>query len=233
MQASSKVCWLSQVSVEDLALGSSPQNMTTPPLGPAPMALACLITSPDRSRPGVLPYQAPATPSTSAYSMAAPIWLPHTVAAASSSLSPGRCSTAWSPSSSASASRWRGRGHPTANRDSPRPGWRVQPGALVELAAHHQQAHEGVDPRQDGRGAAPRGCLPAASVTDSWRGSRRRMAVLDHGTARLRDLDTVIPSVGSPSTMKRSARYPSASWPTSRPTRDAMFRVAVWMASTW
>ncbi len=66
MQASSKVCWLSQVSVEDLALGSSPQNMTTPPLDPAPMALACFITSPARSRPGVLPYQAPATPSTSA-----------------------------------------------------------------------------------------------------------------------------------------------------------------------
>jgi hypothetical protein len=63
-QASSNVYWLSQASVDDFAPGSSPQNMTAPPAGPAPIELACLSASPLRSRPGLLPYQASATPST-------------------------------------------------------------------------------------------------------------------------------------------------------------------------
>src|SRR5262249_49992192 len=107
MHASSKVYWLSHVSVDDLAVGSSPQNMTTPPLGPDPIELACFMTSPERSSPGHLPYHAPATPSTSAYSTVAPIWLPHTVAAASSSLSPGRCTIRCAVRSSSSCSNVR------------------------------------------------------------------------------------------------------------------------------
>ncbi len=104
MQASSKVYWLSQVRVEDLAPGSSPQNSTTPPFGPAPMALPCLRTSPERSSPGVLPYQTPTTPSTPSYGRDAPIWLPQTVAAASSSLSPGRWMTPYASSAGPASS---------------------------------------------------------------------------------------------------------------------------------
>ncbi len=64
MHASMNVYWLSQVSVDDLAVGSSPQRSSTPPFGPEPMALPCFKASPDRSRPGAFPYQTPTTPST-------------------------------------------------------------------------------------------------------------------------------------------------------------------------
>ena len=64
MQASWNVYWLSQVKVDDLAAGSSPHSSSTPPFGPEPMALPCFRASPERSRPGALPYQTPTTPST-------------------------------------------------------------------------------------------------------------------------------------------------------------------------
>ena len=76
-------------TVELLHAGSSPMSASTPPFGDVPANTACLIASPARSRPGALPYQYPATPSTLAVFIVDTSWLPATAVAASSSLIPG------------------------------------------------------------------------------------------------------------------------------------------------
>jgi hypothetical protein len=60
--ASARARLVSYGRVDDLADGSSPTNSTAPPPGPVPIRLACFNTSPERSSPGPLLYQAPLLP---------------------------------------------------------------------------------------------------------------------------------------------------------------------------
>ena len=76
-------------TVEDLAAGSSPISATAPPSGAVPDRLPWRMASAARSRPGLLPYQKPVTPSWRRPSSSPSSWVPATAVAASSSFSPG------------------------------------------------------------------------------------------------------------------------------------------------
>ncbi len=76
-------------TVEDLAAGSSPISATAPPSGAVPDRLPWRIASAARSRPGLLPYQKPVTPSWRRPSSVPSSWVPATAVAASSSFTPG------------------------------------------------------------------------------------------------------------------------------------------------
>ena len=76
-------------TVEDLAAGSSPISATAPPSGAVPDRLPWRMASAARSRPGLLPYQKPVTPSWRRPSSSPSSWVPATAVAASSSFRPG------------------------------------------------------------------------------------------------------------------------------------------------
>jgi len=57
------VASLEEGRVDDLAAGSSPTTVTTPPCIDVPQNTAWRIASLLRSKPGPLPYQIPITPS--------------------------------------------------------------------------------------------------------------------------------------------------------------------------
>ena len=79
--------WLGMVLL--LAWGSSAASASMPLRAGPPPRLACRKISRQRSTPGDLPYQIPVTPSNGPPPKISVIWLPQTLAAASSSLTPG------------------------------------------------------------------------------------------------------------------------------------------------
>jgi hypothetical protein len=85
---SAKLCSDPEVTVEDFEAGSSPDSASTPPRGMVPAELAWRSTSPERSRPGPLPYQMANTPSRVAPGEKASCCVPQQAVAARSSFTP-------------------------------------------------------------------------------------------------------------------------------------------------